>query len=495
MKKILLYAILACIASMMPKTVKAAEAYAVLSEDNTTLTFYFDDQKGIRNGTIYPADDFRTAQDKGGWYQMVDNITTVTFDLLFEEYSQLTSTSYWFEGCKNLKTINGLERLNTSNVEDMSWMFTDCSTLTSIDVTHFVTNNVTNMSGLFSGCNSLDNLDVSTFNTTKVTDMSCMFQGCNKLTCLILRNFDTFEVIDMSYMFAGCKILTELDISSFNTHNVNNMDGLFGDCHNLQRLNLENFDTRNVTTMNGMFFYCLTLTELDLSNFDTGNVTNMKDMFWQCRSLTKLDLSSFDTHNVTNMNNMFAGCTSLTNLDISRFDTGKVLYMYCMFAGCPFLSLDISHFNTQNVKSMDYMFTECNNLTELDLSSFNTNNVNSMSQMFANDISLKTIYVSNEWTTVNVKKSDKMFSQCIGLIGGSGTTWDGSHIDHTYAHIDGGADNPGYLTYKEAGGSSGIKTTLKKDSPKTDCYNLNGMKLTRNSNKSIYIKNGKKYIK
>ena len=33
-------------------------------------------------------------------------------------------------------------------------------------------------------------------------------------------------------------------------------------------------------------------------------------------------------------------------------------------------------------------------------------------------------------------------------MGGQGTTYDPSHIDKTYAHIDGGPSNPGYFTKK-----------------------------------------------
>jgi hypothetical protein len=44
-----------------------------------------------------------------------------------------------------------------------------------------------------------------------------------------------------------------------------------------------------------------------------------------------------------------------------------------------------------------------------------------------------------------------MFMNCTSLVGGQGTTYDDSHIDKTYAHIDGGPSNPGYFTDKNAG--------------------------------------------
>lgn len=39
-----------------------------------------------------------------------------------------------------------------------------------------------------------------------------------------------------------------------------------------------------------------------------------------------------------------------------------------------------------------------------------------------------------------------MFGGCTSLVGGSGTTYNSSYIDKTYAHIDGGTSSPGYLT-------------------------------------------------
>ena len=62
---------------------------------------------------------------------------------------------------------------------------------------------------------------------------------------------------------------------------------------------------------------------------------------------------------------------------------------------------------------------------------------------------LVSIYVSNKWDTSNVTSSTNMFYNCTNLVGGSGTTYDSSHIDKAYAHNDEGITNPGYLTEVE----------------------------------------------
>jgi len=76
--------------------------------------------------------------------------------------------------------------------------------------------------------------------------------------------------------------------------------------------------------------------------------------------------------------------------------------------------------------------------------------VTSMSYMFRGCGSLETIYVGDTWTTDAVTNSSSMFTGCTNIRGGKGTTFDESHIDKTYARIDGGpeSETPGYLTKK-----------------------------------------------
>ena len=291
--------------------------YVLLSDDKTTLTFYYN-KNDIPD--VCPKVRPFSSEYSRGWNSNSSSITTVMFDESFADFTDLTSTAYWFHGCSNLTTIKGIKNLKTDNVTDMSHMFRGCASLTSLDVSGFKTDNVTDMSLMFLNCEGLTSLDVSGFNTANVTSMS--------------------------YMFCGCSGLTSLDVSKFNTANVTRMDYMFDRCSGL--------------------------TSLDVSNFNTANVTNMKEMFSGCSGLTSLDLRSF---------------------------------------------------NTANVTTMVYMFRECG--------------------------SLMTIYAGDGWNTDKVDISSwgtsyPMFQNCYNLIGGAGTKYSGD--GYTYAHIDGGADNPGYFT-------------------------------------------------
>ena len=104
---------------------------------------------------------------------------------------------------------------------------------------------------------------------------------------------------------------------------------------------------------------------------------------------------------------------------------------------------------TAKVTDMSYMFYLCRALTSLDLRSFNTANVKDMSHTFAGCTSLTTIYCNDDWSqSASNIDSDRMFYNCSSLKGGNRTGYDANHGDISYAHPDGGKNNPGYFTLK-----------------------------------------------
>ena len=327
-----------------------------------------------------------------------------------------------FSHLRELKTIQGLENLDTSHVTDMSSMFYNCNDLTNLDVSHLDTSQVTDMSEMFESCERLTNLDVSHFNTSQVTDMSEMFAGCERLTNLDVSHFNTSQVTDMSEMFWVCGGLTNLNVSHWDTSQVTNMSAMFASCENLTSLDVSHFDTSQVTNMSAMFRYCENLSSLDVSHFNTSQVTDMSGMFVECQSLASLYVSHFNTSQVTTMYQMFSGCENLTNLDVSNFDTSKVTDMSWMFNDCENLTdLDVSHFDTSQVTDMGNMFAYCDNLTSLYVSHWDTSRVIYMPEMFSGcknltslDLSsFDTSQVTNEYQNIIYKFA--MLEDCNNL--------------------------------------------------------------------------------
>lgn len=327
--------------------------------------------------------------------------------------------------------------------------------------------------------------DSSFANCSNYSSTAFWFLGFDHLTNVNgIENFETENVVDMNSMFSGCSALTTLDLSSLNTEKVKIMRCMFDGCSSLTHLNVSNFKTENVTDMYSMFLNCKSLESLNLSSFNTSNVKAMTFMFSGCSSLVSLDLSGFDTSNVSydsalgqgGMEGMFLNCSSLTSLNLCNFNTSKVTSMDNMFNGCKSLkSIDVSSFKTDNVYKMGGMFEHCHSLETLDLSAFNTSNVEDMSNMFYMCHVIQEIYVGEDWNTSNVTKGDEMFTSCFKLVGGSGTAYDNNHIDYTYAHIDGGINNPGYLTSK----SIGEPYALLSNNNSTLKFYYDGNKLSR----------------
>ena len=358
-----------------------------------------------------------------------------TLDLTNFNTSNVTNMRGMFSGSQ--ATTLDVSSFDTSNVTSMSVMFYE-SQATALDVSNFNTSKVTTMVGMFSSSQTTT-LDVSKFNTSNVTEMAGMFKN-TQATTLDISNFDTSNVTNMTGMFDSSQA-TILDVSNFNTSNVTNMQYMFYNSKAII-LDLSKFNTSNVTNMQYMF-YSSSATTLDLNNFDTSKVTSMKSMFEYAKATT-LNVSNFDTSNVTNMNCMFKD-TNATTLDLSNFNTSKVTNMGGMFFFSQATTLNVSNFDTLNVTSMNSMFYHTQ-VTTLDLSSFDTSNVTGMNSMFASSYKLTTIYASNKFNTDNVTDSRGIFADTVKLVGGSGTKFNSSYTDKTYARIDGGTSNPGYFT-------------------------------------------------
>ena len=136
--------------------------------------------------------------------------------------SKVTDMSYMFENCfKNPKDLISLDlsglniglNINKNGNKDvpitMKEMFRGCSKLKSIILPDKIdTSQVTDMTGMFYGCSNLvsvsypssDNsedpaVDLSKFNTNSLQYMDYMFSGCTKLTALNIASFDMSQAI------------------------------------------------------------------------------------------------------------------------------------------------------------------------------------------------------------------------------------------------------------------------------------------------------------
>ena len=149
--------------------------YAMFDNATETLTFSY---KGFKPEGAY---ELNEGGNNPEWISKNSYVKKVVFDASFAN-ARPTSCFSWFRGCENLTTIEGIEYLNTENVENMSSMFRDCYALESLDLSSFYTAKVTSMSRMFYICKALTTIYASDkFVTNKVTNGNDMFYGCEKL--------------------------------------------------------------------------------------------------------------------------------------------------------------------------------------------------------------------------------------------------------------------------------------------------------------------------
>ncbi len=417
----------------------ADEPYAVLSGNEQKLTFYYDDQKGRRQGArIYDL----PWNNQPDWHDNA-TITTVDFDESFADYDGLESTNRMFCGLTKLTNVMHLDRLNTENVIVMAGMFQLCPSLVVADLTSLNTDKVISTVGMFEACGALKTIYCTAdFLQQEGLNSDNMFLGC---TSLVGGNGTTYDGshIDAAYahpdadgnpgyftlakpyaVLSGQTLTFRYDsrMEATQMENLTN-DIYYGydDTWGWRDANDESW--RDGTNPKAEY---ITKVVFDDSFAGYHGLKSTEVMFYDMRNLTSIEgMQNLNTENVTNMNSMFSNCHNLENIDLS-------------------------HFNTEKVETMSQMFADCKKLVTLNVSGFNTANVTNMEAMFAGCDALTTILADTDWALVaqnNGKQlqSEYMFLNCYRLVGGAGTAWGEGNMDAAYAHPD--ADgNPGYFT-------------------------------------------------
>ena len=430
-------------AGMVAQKAASSSKYIATYESSTqTLTF----KKNV--GESLPKNSAWVINKKSVAFinEKLGNVTIVhiVFDKSFSTYTP-TSLFRFFKNLTKLETITGLEYLNTAKVTDMSYMFDNCSSLTSLDVTHFNTAKVTDMSYMFCRCLSLTSLDVTYFNTTNVTDMSYMFSRCVALTSLYLTNFNTEKVTDMNNMFSYCRALTTIYASSkFVTPQVSNSSGMFNNCEKLKGeeewKNDKATDKTYAKIEGGYFsgaiprvkyadgtltFFLASKETLGENEYELNRGAKTPGWANHSKEITKVVFdTSFANAKPTSCCRWFFGCDKLKQIEgIKNLNTENVKDMSNMFYGCSgLISLDVTNFNTANVTNMRGMFSSCNNLATIYTSEkFVTTKVENLnSLMFKGDENLKGALPVYEATKISCNYANYKTGYFTKLVGKNG---------------------------------------------------------------------------
>ena len=72
-----------------------------------------------------------------------------------------------------------------------------------------------------------------------LTNTCFMFSRCSSLTSIDLSSFNSSNINDMVGMFSDCSSLKSIDLSSFNSSNINNLRGMIYKCPYLKKENIK----------------------------------------------------------------------------------------------------------------------------------------------------------------------------------------------------------------------------------------------------------------
>ena len=296
----------------------------------------------------------------------------------FKEFdtTNMTNISSMFTSNCSLVNIEALSKWNTSNVTSMNSTFHDCRQLESIEgIQNWDTSNVEYMIGLFNtDINLSDFTPIKNWNVKSVKNMHSIFSCCFSVEEIDLSNWETSSLEDMSYMFAQLWI---------------NIDGQLTTGGVLKRIILsEKFDTSKVTSMNETFYNNRVIENYGfLKYLDTSNVVEMRAMFYNNSNFNHTRyLKDWNVSNVENMDSLFIGIDSLTDL------TG------------------LKNWNTQHATDMTYMFRNCTSLASLSgLENWDVSSVTTFNYMFDGAQNLANASSINNWNISSDATFTKMF--------------------------------------------------------------------------------------
>ncbi|WP_338217118.1 BspA family leucine-rich repeat surface protein [Companilactobacillus muriivasis] len=167
-----------------------------------------------------------------------------------------------------------------------------------------ITGNITageDISGLFKEFVNVTEIDgLDKLDTSNVTDMSYAFANCNNLTAINVSNFQTDKVTDFSNMFLQNHELTGIDLSNWKWSAGMNFKSMFESCEKLGTIDLPTglSSGSSDSDFSRMFYYDNSVESLNLSGLDMSKTDKVNELLNLAGSISTLTLSS--KNNLTN---------------------------------------------------------------------------------------------------------------------------------------------------------------------------------------------------
>lgn len=215
-------------------------------------------------------------------------------DQFLNIYTKIDSFIYWGDG--STEKINNIGRSFTPEKKYDSIHSRTVKIFGKIDTFILPYNtikihsvgNLPNLSHTFEKLISLDEIITDKLDTSEVIDMSYAFYDRSNLKKDLFKNWNVSKVTDMSYMFYGCSLLNKNVGKNWDTSNVTNMAAMFCHCISLNQPIGKKWNTSKVKILSSMFCGCTNLVCPIGKKWDASNVKYMNNMFDFCKQNAKL---------------------------------------------------------------------------------------------------------------------------------------------------------------------------------------------------------------
>lgn len=207
---------------------------------------------------VYVGSSLKSSFNEMNSIEGLDKLVTSdveTMEFAFSDYqgNSISLSGLDLSNVKNLDhTFSGftgtsidLSGVNAANLESMYETFSCCRNMKTVDLTALNTPKLKNVHGLFEQCFSLEEIiGGESIDFSNVSSAGCMFWNCKKLTLInIPLNFTTDSLY---YMFNGCESLLYLNLSDMNISEQDkySFEAAFQNCYKLSTLNISNLDAK-----------------------------------------------------------------------------------------------------------------------------------------------------------------------------------------------------------------------------------------------------------
>ena len=172
-----------------------------------------------------------------------------------------------------------------NDISNLFYRMTDLKAIKWGNLSNLLSENIA-ASYMFANCESLETIDLSVLNVRYISSADNMFYVCQKLKNIVWNNIK-IRSSSLYNMFYGCSSLEALDASFLDPEydKVNNIGYMFNQCYALKTLDLSNLKTANITSASSVFGACSKLTNVVFEDGCFPN-TSLRDLSFSSSPLS-----------------------------------------------------------------------------------------------------------------------------------------------------------------------------------------------------------------